>query len=143
MIGDRFIPASLLAQLRRDTVEWLDRSHRVARVQDRRRPEQKDVPSFTAKLVSADNVANHLAEELYRDHGATVMEHALEVLPSDAVRRGREVMTTRYCIRRELGACRRDNHARHLPDRLYLRTGNTLLAVNCDCAACQMHITLA
>ena len=141
--GDRFIPASLLAQLRREAIKWLDRAQQVSYATDRRRPEQKDAPCFAAKLVSADNVANHLAEKLYREHGVTAIEPALEVMPSETPLKGREVMVTRYCIRRELGACRRDPKAIAMPAHLYLRYGSTLLQVDCDCAACQMHISLA
>ena len=49
-------------------------------------------------------------------------------------------MRTRYCLRRELGACRRSAEARQLPDVLRLRNGSTLLDVRCDCESCEMHL---
>ncbi len=134
--GSLFIPASLLAQLRRRAVDLLDRAHRVTRQVDRRRAEDLAAPVFATHLGPADNVANHLAEQLLRDHGATSIAPAVEVQPAP----GAELMRTRYCLRRELGACRRDPAARRLPDVLRLRYGNTLLSIECDCNACEMSI---
>ena len=135
--GHLFIPASMLARLRREAVDLLDRSHRAMRQVDRRRAEDTAAPCFAAQLQPADNVANHLAETVYRDHGVTEIAPAVEVRPAP----GAEVMRTRYCLRRELGACRRAAGARQLPDVLRLRNGSTLLDVRCDCEACEMHLT--
>jgi hypothetical protein len=32
--------------------------------------------------------------------------------------------------------------AKQLPDKLFLRNGNTLLAVDCDCKRCEMKISV-
>ena len=139
--GDIFIPASLLAQLRRETIELLDRAHRINRTIDKRRPEDKSAPCHVTRLVPADNVANHLAEQLYRDHGVTDITPALEAsTPANA---STPLMHTRYCLRRQLGACLKGKNATALPLDLYLKTGNMLLRVTCDCKACEMMITLA
>ena len=139
--GDVFIPASILAQLRRDTVDLLDRAHRITRAIDKRRAEDKTVASPVSQLTAADNVANRLAEALYRDHGVTDIEPALET--GAAVTASTPLMHTRYCIRRQLGACLKGKNAANLPRDLYLRTGSTLLKVTCDCKNCEMTITLA
>ena len=138
--GDIFIPASLLARLRRETIELLDRTHRITRVIDKRRPEDKSAPCPTTTLTPADNVANRLAEQLYHDHGVTDIPHALEV--GAPVTASTPLMHTRYCLRRQLGACLKGKNANRLPRDLYLKTGGTLLKVTCDCKACEMHITL-
>ena len=104
-----------------------------------RKAEDKTSLCFTQALVSADNVANHVAEQLYADHGATVKEYAIEVAKAKP---DQPLMHTRYCIRRELGACKKSSNAKSLPDKIFLRTGKTLLAVNCDCLKCEMTITL-
>lgn len=139
--GDVFIPASILAQLRRDTVDLLNRAHRITRAIDKRRAEDKTVASPVSQLTAADNVANLLAEALYRDHGVTDIEPALET--GAAVTASTPLMHTRYCIRRQLGACLKGKNAANLPRDLYLRTGTTLLKVTCDCKNCEMTITLA
>ncbi len=139
--GDIFIPASLLSQLRRETIEMLDRAHRITRPVDKRRPEDKSAPCHATRLEAADNVANRLAERLYRDHGVTDIVPALEVgTPANA---STPLMHTRYCLRRQLGACLRGKNATALPRDIYLKTGNTLLRVNCDCKTCEMTITQA
>ena len=50
-------------------------------------------------------------------------------------------MHTRYCLRRQLGACLKGKNATALPRDLFLKTGTTLLRVTCDCKACEMTIT--
>jgi putative protease len=138
--GDVFIPASILAQLRRDTVDLLDRAHRITRAIDKRRVKDKTIASPVSQLTAADNVANRLAEALYRDHGVTDIEPALET--GAPVTLSTPLMHTRYCIRRQLGACLKGRNATALPRDLYLKTGTTLIKVNCDCKACEMLLTL-
>ncbi|MBR1727766.1 MAG: hypothetical protein IJ724_14205 [Muribaculaceae bacterium] len=98
-------------------------------------------------------MANHLAATLYREHGATYIEPALECkMPNDGVAiewadnkapsSVLEVMHTRYCLRRELGACLKTKDAKRLPARLFLRTGSTLISIHCDCTHCEMHLAL-
>ena len=137
--GDVFVPASLLARLRRETIDLLDRNHRITRPIDKRRPEDMTVPCPITTLSPADNVANHLAEQLYRDHGVADIAPALEA--GAPVTDTTPLMHTRYCLRRQLGACLKGKRADSLPRDLYLKTGNTLLKVNCDCKNCEMILT--
>ena len=137
---DIFIPASLLAKLRREAIELLDRTNRITRPIDKRRNEDLSAHSPVTKLEPADNVANRLAEQLYRDHGVTDTIRALETgTPTTA---STPLMHTRYCIRRQLGACLKYKNATALPRDLYLKTGSTLLRVNCNCKTCEMQLTL-
>ena len=138
--SDVFIPASLLARLRRETVELLDRSHVIIHPVDKRRQEDKSAPCPATTLTPADNVANRLAEQLYRDHGVTDITPALEV--GTPINMATPLMHTRYCIRRQLGACLKGKNANRLPRDIYLKTGGTLLKVTCDCKSCEMRLTL-
>ena len=137
--SDIFIPASLLARLRRETVELLDRAHGITRTVEKRRPEDKSFPCPVKKLAPADNVANCLADRLYRDHGVTDIIPAIETLTFASPNL---LMHTRYCIRRQLGACLKGKNANRLPRELYLKTGDTILKVTCDCKACEMRIII-
>ena len=140
--GDFFIPASVLTQLRRETIAMLERAHCMARQRDMRRTENKQAKFPYTSLTSADNVANHIAEQFYRDHGVNQIEPAIEV--SGKLSHNQPVMHTRYCLRRELGACMRDKKSHNnLPSPLFLRNGNTLLKVDCDCSHCEMKISIA
>ena len=139
VLGDIFIPASLLSQLRREAIGLLDRTHRITRRVEKRRPENKTAPCPINALTPADNVANRLAQQLYRDHGATQIVPALEA--GTTATASTPLMHTRYCIRRQLGACLKGANAAHLPRDLYLKTGSTLLRINCDCKNCEMTLT--
>ena len=137
LLGLLFIPSSLLTRLRRETIELLEKAQRATRRWQVRGVEEKDSPSFAEKLDYADNVANHLAAKLFSDHHAVVSEPALECeMPSRRV----PVMHTRYCLRRELGACKLDRQARQLPEPLFLCNGSTRLRVECDCRECEMKL---
>ena len=138
--GNIFIPASLLARLRRETIELLDRAHHVTRPVEKRRQEDRSAKYPVTILTPADNVANRLAEQLYRDHGVTEITHALEA--GTPATTSTPLMHTRYCLRRQLGACLKGNNADRLPRDLYLKTGTTLLRITCDCKSCEMTITL-
>ena len=138
--GDIFIPASLLARLRRESIELLDRAHGITRPIDKRRKEDLNASCPATKLVAADNVANRLAEHLYHDHGVTDIAPALET--GAPVTTSTPLMHTRYCLRRQLGACLKGKNASRLPRDLFLKTGTTLLKVTCDCAHCEMALTL-
>ncbi len=139
--GDYFIPVSIVAQLRRETIELLDRCHRIAYCRDLRRPENSEARFPRTTLASQDNVANKVAEKFYADHGVQSMVHALEC--DGTISENHALMHTRYCLRRELGACLKDKKSKHqLPSPLFLRNGKTLLQVNCDCYRCEMTIVV-
>ena len=143
VLPDCFIPASTLTRLRRETVLLLDRTWHMSRRRDRRRPEDLDAPCYTLTLTSADNVTNHLAKRLYQDHGVTSIEPALECQMAESKTiDGAEVMHTRYCLRRELGACLKSKDAKKLPAHLFLRMGNNMISIQCDCSRCEMHLSL-
>lgn len=139
--GDFFIPASVLTQLRRETIALLERTHKTAYQRDLRRSEDKSAKFPYQNLISADNVANHIAEQFYHEHGVKSIEPAIECQQDD-IEKGTVLMTTRYCLRRELGACLKEKGSKKLPSPLFLRNGKTLLRVNCDCSRCEMTIAV-
>ena len=142
IMGDYFIPASTLTQLRREALEMLERAHKNSYCRDLRRPEDKNAMFPYQDLASADNVANQLAHQFYLDHGVASIEPALECRKSNEIS-SHPVMTTRYCLRRELSDCLKDRDSRNnLPVPLLLRNGKTLLRVDCDCKQCEMKISI-
>lgn len=138
-IGHVFVPASLLARLRRETIDLLEHTHRVTRHVAKRIPEDKSIDCPFTTLTAVDNVANRLAREVYLDHGVTHITPALEAgTPATA---STPLMHTRYCLRRQLGACLKEKNASALPRELFLRSSSTILKVSCDCKTCEMLIT--
>lgn len=139
---DSFVPASVLTDLRRRAVEALDHTRRASYVYDYRRPESDVIPTFRdGALDRHDNVANSLAQRFFEDHDINVAEPAAEVALPDRTE-DRRVMTTRYCLRRELGACLRTKQGDRLPRELYLRAPGVTYRLDFDCADCRMKVVL-
>ncbi len=139
-LGSRFVPLSVLAEGRRSLIAALDTVAEATYSYDRRKPMALAEDAFVAlaPLTYHDNIANTKAKEFYASHGAVVKEKALEAsrMPEGDV----TVMTTRYCIRRELGACLREKNARKLPTPLYLRNPSGTYRLDFDCARCGMKV---
>lgn len=141
MLGDRFIPASTLTRLRRQGIDLLSRTILATHHYEYRRPENIDAPLPHGTAVTYhDNVANRLARQFYLDHSATSIEPALEISGSQ-IKPNTKVMTTRYCLRRELGACLLTPGASSLPaGDLYITNGSQQLRLHFDCPHCQMTL---
>lgn len=142
-LGELFVPASVLAQLRRDAVSALDTAREAHHRCEPRRPE---APSLrwpgSEPLTRHDNVANSLARRFYAEAGAEVGAMAAEVeRPAPDTSRGEvRVMETRYCLRRELGACLKEGGAAKYPSELYLTTSGNRFRLAFDCARCRMRL---
>ena len=136
-----FIPASQLTALRRRLVEALDNANLTTYPYDYRRPETA-VPYPGDELDARDNVANPLSRKFYEEHGVKKIIPAIEVgrPEGEAV-----VMTTRYCLRRELGCCLKDpsvhqsRRARYAAP-LTISTGPHTFRLDFDCRRCEMNV---
>jgi len=142
-LGDGlFVPTSMLASLRRDAVEALRAAYAATYPFPKRlEPSEHCAISDDVSLSRHDNVANHLAAAFYAQaRGTTVADvpRAIEVLPQTHAET--RVMQTRYCLRRELGACLKSPAARKLPSPLFVTSGNTRFRLDFDCAACRMNV---
>lgn len=139
-LGERFIPLSVLAEARRKAIETLDTVAEATYSFDRRRNSVLADDAFSAlpELTYHDNVANESARKFYSTHGAKVGQSAIEISrPAGEIR----VMQTRYCIRRELGACLKEkNQATRLPVPMFLRNPSGVYRIDCDCRRCGMDI---
>lgn len=134
-----FIPASMLTSLRRDGIAALDRAANATYKYNYRLPEKADVKLPNGERITLrDNVANTLAEEFYRSHGAKSIEPAAEA--SGKIEADSPVMTTRYCIRREMGKCLKTPSGKDWPADLMLVSGPTRMRLEFDCASCRMNL---
>lgn len=138
---DTFIPASQLTALRRRLIDALNTANEATYPYSYRRPEDKSFPYPSESLDRRDNVANSVAENFYREHGVKRMEKAIECGP---VSGEQTVMTTRYCIRRELGCCLKKKIAPELRAKyegpLTISTGPHRFELRFDCANCEMSV---
>lgn len=134
---DTFVPLSALSSLRRDACD-LFLSQIKATYPFRYRRDEDMTAEYAHTLTYHDNVANRLARRFWSDHGAAVAQQALEV--SGTLPEGTTVMTTRYCLRRELGACLLTPSASRLPSPLFLQSPQACYALHFDCRNCRMHL---
>lgn len=138
-----YIPPSVLTEVRRQLLAALEGANRATYGHDMRRPEIKEAKYPYDKLTFADNVANRLAGEFYREHGVTEIEPAMETLRGkEKVAAGTRVMTTRHCILRELGRCRREKQGKGIRLPLTLKADGFSFRLDFDCEACEMHVSL-
>ena len=134
--GERFIPSSALAELRRKVTDALLRARNIAYRPDTRRPE-KPVPFFRDTLDYTGNVANRNAVEFYRTHGVKGIAPAFELkMPDEDV----PLMYSRHCIRFMLGYCLRTPQGKDLKEPLTLHYNGRDLPLRFDCKECMMLV---
>ncbi len=139
-IGERFVPASALTAARRDVLALLDKAAADTYAYDRRKACTLADDAFAgAKALDYhDNVANRLARRFYTGHGASIAEMAIETAPKKEDEL--VVMTTKYCLRRDLGACLKEKNGTKLPRPLFLKNDSGLYRLDFDCARCGMSV---
>ncbi len=141
--GRYFLPAGTLNQLRREAVEQLV-ALRIAHHRPADCPRSDSgVPYPTPTLDYRANVINDKAEAFYRRHGAKEIERGLEQTEDYD---GKALMTTKYCLRYELGCCLQGkNSSKPQLDikptaTLLLRNNDRRFRLQFDCRNCQMLI---
>ncbi len=142
--GTIFIPMSVLADLRREVLSALEHAYLMRMPLDLRRSSKINGlrSCYKPQLTRHDNIANSYAKRFYeKKTSGAVCAEALEVsrkgLDSDY-----RIMQTRYCLRRELGACLKSDKGRMLPDKLYLSSGKSRFLLEFDCSTCKMNVLL-
>ena len=148
-LPDVFVPASVLARLRREAVAALDGRWQALRRRPAPGTERRDAPCPVTSLTATDNVANRLARQVYEEHGVSVITPAVEAQQRRGERPLRyddsrpdaplPLMTTRYCILRQLGRCCRAGHSH---GTLLLVHGDRRYRLEFDCRRCGMSVFL-
>lgn len=136
---DIFIPAAQLTELRRKAISALDEANLSTYPFAYRRKENAEAKYMTQRLDYRDNVANDLAAQFYRSHGVKKIERALETSPKPEQAPVR-VMTTRHCILRELGLCKKEKESARVAEPLSLISGKTSFTLEFNCRDCEMHL---
>ena len=127
-----FMSASFLNGIRRDLAAALDAQ--PVRMQPLRRGAVRPDPAPKA-LTYQDNIANSIAQEIYRERGSVSIEEAFELTHREGV----EYMRTKYCLRHELGLCPKQRPGTR-PEPLFLHNHGRRLRLDFDCAACEMTV---
>lgn len=135
-----FLPNSKVNEIRRAVLEQLI----DIRVKDYERKEFKiaktNYPYPIQQLDFTHNVSNHLARAFYKRHGVTEIEKAFELQWDPGKSR---VMTTKYCVKYELGKCARYQKAtmgEKVVEPLVLKHGEVEYKLKFNCKPCEMEI---
>lgn len=135
-----FLPISKINELRRTVYEQLA-EERINNYQREERPIIKTShPYPETKLDFMYNVANKLARKFYERHGAEEIEKAFELQWDPGKSR---VMTTKYCIKYELGKCpnyQKETIGEKLKEPLILKQGELEYKLKFNCKPCEMEI---
>ncbi len=141
--GRYFAPASLLNELRREAIALLiDNRIKYFHPKDTHRIDQK-LPYYASILDYRANVINQKALEFYKSHGVSEIEPGLE--KSDDYDE-KALMTTKYCLRYELGCCLQGKNTNKAmvdikpTDILVLRNNDRRFRLEFDCRQCLMRI---
>lgn len=139
-LGKRFfIPAGELTRLRRDAINALDTANTATYPYNYRARELPEARYMTKCLDFRDNVANSFAERFYKEHGVEKIEKALEVSDYSA-KSPLRVMTTRHCILRELGLCKKEKGLSLYAEPLTLTSGKIRFNLRFNCRDCEMNV---
>ena len=135
--GERFIPSSLLSELRHSATEKLE----ALRLESYVRPgvgASAEINYPEQKLTYLGNVMNAQARTFYQDHGVLSVDDAFEkAVPDNAV-----IMFCRHCIKNSMGLCpknRKQEVKVHEPLYLLSQDGRRF-RLRFDCAHCQMEV---
>lgn len=134
----RFIPASALNEMRRQAVALLIEQRITSRRPTDKPFSKSNHPYFETHVDYRANIINEKSAQFYRRHGVETMEYGLEKTHDYA---DKALMTTKYCLRYELGICFK-NRTTNCRGNLYLRNNKNLFLLKFDCARCEMQVTL-
>ncbi len=144
--GRYFLPAGSVNQLRREAVEKLI-ALRIKHFHPIDCPRNDSgVPYPATTLDYRANVINDKAEMFLKHHGVKEIERGLEQTKDYD---GKALMTTKYCLRYELGCCLQGKNngkpqVNIAPtDTLILRNNDRRFRLQFDCRNCQMLIFTA
>jgi len=135
-----FLPISKINEIRRIALEQLI----DVRINEYHREEfqikKTDHHYPITQLDFTYNVANKLARAFYKRHGVTEIEKAFELQWDPGKSR---VMTTKYCVKYELGKCvrfQRDTMGEKVVEPLVLKHGENEYKLKFNCKPCEMEI---
>ncbi len=138
-----FIPSATLNELRRKAVELLA-EERIRHFH----PKDKvlvpnNIPYHEKQLDYRANVVNSKSEEFYRKHGVVEIERGLDETLDF---KGKSLMTTKYCLRYELGQCLQHKCNKEVANdyakSLFLLNNGRRFKLEFDCKKCEMTIKL-
>lgn len=135
-----FLALSTLNGIRREALAALTQTRLQTHPRQTVQPAPNTIPYPEKVLDYRANILNNHARSFYERHGAETHELAFETL-SDPI--GKTMMTTRYCLRRQLNACLMSHRpAKTLKAPLRITDGRHTYRLEFDCRECRMAVIL-
>ena len=133
-----FLRASFINELKSKVVEKL-MATRIAHFHPQDNPLHYSPAPLFQHADYLRNITNEAHRAVYEDFGATEIEYGLDKTENYA---GKALMTCKYCLRYELGWCKKNSTVSNAPkDPLYLISGKHRFRLEFDCGKCEMRIS--
>jgi len=134
-----FAPLSVLNEWRRVVIDELyqERMKNYPRISVSHKKTDHHYPA--RDLDYSFNVANSLAKEFYRRHGARATEPAFEHLKNT---KGKKLMVCKHCLKHMMGCCPKEVGAKEsdFKEPLYLVQDGKRFRLDFDCDRCVMEV---
>ena len=137
-----FIQSSVINDLRRNALQKLENERLKHHIRIETPIIPNNYPYPEKEITYLGNVVNKYSRIFYEKHGAKVLELGLELQKNTD---NKILMSTRYCLRFEMGCCPKENshNANEWKNPFYLENNKTKLQLDFDCKQCLMHVKLA
>jgi collagenase-like PrtC family protease len=135
-----FLASSKVNEMRREALDKLITVRLDEYVRLERQIVKTDHPFPVQQLDFTYNVSNRLARQFYKRHGVIEIEKAFELQWDPGKSR---VMTTKYCVKYELGKCpkfQRESMGEKVVEPLTLKHGENEYKLKFNCKPCEMEI---
>ena len=135
-----FLPISKINEIRRIVLERLIDVRIKEYNKEGFQIEKTNHPYPIQQLDFMYNVSNKMARAFYHRHGVTEIENAFELQWDPGKAR---VMTTKYCVKYELGKCaryQRESMGEKIVEPLVLKHGESEYKLKFNCKPCEMEI---
>jgi putative protease len=133
-----FVPAAVINELRRLAFAY-HLSHRGNSYPRQEQVlEKNNVPWLAAQVTYLDNISNQKAKAFYQRHGVTDFT---ALTTGVAGVKDAALMTTKYCIKAQLGICpKMKGKPQQLQEPLTLTDNTGIYELEFDCARCEMIV---
>lgn len=138
MVDTWFIPASVLADLRRQVMDQLVQNRLAYFAPKGKKYTPTTHPYTSENLDYSANISNHEAEDFYKQHGVKTIQPAYELAPVE----GAVLMETKHCIRYAMGWCptyQNEKNPYKEPLSLVSRDGRRF-TLKFNCKSCVMQV---
>lgn len=136
-----FLPVGRINALRRELLAALEEKRVNSYQRETKQHIHTQHPYPEQEIKFTGNVVNSFARKFFERHGCKVVQEGYELIDATP---GDTVMTTKYCLRYEMGDCLKDRapKEKQLPAKLFLENNGKNLALAFDCNRCEMKIKL-